>query len=239
MTYYTKDKFNQFLKTQANRMLAMNDKALDCLIEANNYYWIHQTKWMNEPCLQLPQDLLAIQEIIYKTNAYYVIETGTGWGGLALYCHSLTKLWDGHVISIDINMPKDLVKRIKDKSDHQITLIEGSSIDPETIELIKPIVHTYNTMVILDSSHTHEHVLQELELYSSFIKPGQYIVVCDTIIEDIPDNKVERKRSWSVGNNPKTALREFMLKHPDEFVLDYSLQNKLLFSCNSYIYRTK
>lgn len=235
MTYYTKDEFKQFLYKQCLHLTKLRSEANDLLIKANNHYLIHQTKWMDEPCLQLPQDLMIIQEIIYKTKPQFIIETGTGWGGLTLFCSTLADAWGGHVISIDINMKQDLTERLFKKPTRP-TLINGSSTDPKTIKMIEHIVNHHPSMVILDSNHTHEHVLQELKLYSQFTKPGMYIVVCDTIIEDIPNDRVDRKRPWGPGNNPHTALQEFLNSGHKYYEIHDHISNKYLFSLNTYIY---
>jgi cephalosporin hydroxylase len=116
-----------------------------------------------------------------------------------------------------------------------IELIEASSTEEATITKIKAITgESKEVLVNLDSDHTHKHVLKELEMYEQFVGPGQNLICGDTIVEDIPEQE-HRKREWGPGNNPKTAMYEFLKSHSD-FQIDYAIHNKLLFSCNPHGY---
>ena len=163
--------------------------ALDLLIRADKYRWIHQTTWMGEPLLNLPQDMFAIQEIIFKTKPKYIIEVGVAWGGGLLFYSTLLQAWGGSkAIGIDIYIPDDLR--------------EGSSLDENTLIAIKNILKgSKEVLVILDSHHTHDHVLKELQLYSEFVGLGHYIICADTIVDLIPEQE-HRLRPWGPGNNP-------------------------------------
>jgi cephalosporin hydroxylase len=212
----------------------LQHQALDLLIKADQHNWIHQTNWFGEPILNTPEDMFAIQEIIYKTKPKYIIEVGVAWGGsLLFYSTILESIGGGKVIGIDIYIPEDLKERINShgKISDQITLINGSSLDENTINIIKSILKDCkDVLIILDSYHTHSHVFQELTIYSSFIGKGNYIICGDTVVEYLPE-QTHRPRPWGPGNNPKTALDEF-LKLNDRFEIDKKITNKLLFTCN-------
>ena len=199
----------------------------------HKYYYVHQTNWMGEPCLQLPQDMFAFQEVLFKSRPDYIVECGVAWGGTLLYFASLLKLLGGKkVIGIDVFIPEDLRERLTGPQNplaSMIELINASSVEESTAEKVRKIVGSDSTvLVVLDSDHTHEHVLRELKLYAPLVKKGQYLICGDTIIEYQPPAD-ERPRPWGKGNNPATALREYM-KANDGFEIDRELENKLLMS---------
>ncbi len=209
-------------------------KSYEVLAKADKYRWIHQTTWLGEPILNLPQDMFAIQEIIWKSKPEYIIEVGVAWGGSLLFQSMLLDYTGGKkIIGVDIFLPKNLKQRIKNHKNlfKKIKLIHGSSIEIKTIEKIKKIIKkSKNVMVILDSHHTADHVRKELELYSNFVSKGNYLICGDTIINFIPEQK-HRKRPWGPKNNPYTALERF-LKENKRFKSDKEIENKLLFTCN-------
>jgi len=234
---FTRQEFDLHLNQAAAEMAAdksLQQEALNVLIKADEHNWIHQTSWMGEPILNLPQDMFAIQEIIFKTRPDYIIEVGVAWGGSLLFYSTLMEVLGGKkIIGIDIYIPEDLKERIGSHVNlaGRISWINGSSIDENTIDAVRNIIgDSKSVMVILDSHHTHDHVLNELNLYSAFIGKGNYIIVGDTIVEYIPEQK-HRPRPWGIGNNPKTATDQF-LKENQRFIVDHELENKLLFTCN-------
>jgi len=212
----------------------LGNQALDLLIKADQYRWIHQTTWMGEPLLNLPQDMFAIQEIIWKTKPDFILEIGVAWGGALLFEATLLEiLGAGKVIGVDIFIPQDLRDRLmnRDKLSDRIVLIEGGSTDEDTVKKIKSILNgSKKCLVLLDSYHTHEHVLKELNIYSEFVENGQYLICGDTIVEHIPAQD-HRPRPWGPGNNPATAVLEF-LSNNKRFALDKDIDNKLLLSCH-------
>lgn len=232
----TRGEFEQLRRENAREMskdVELKRKALEVKIRAGHeYYWVHQMNWMGEPVLQLPQDLMALQEIIFRTKPDFIIETGVAWGGsLLFYATLLEALGHGSVVGIDTFIPEDLKARIKShgRISDRISLIQGSSTDPATLENISVMAgKSSKTMVILDSDHTHDHVLAELKLFSPLVRPGFYLICGDTIVEDQPPAP-KRPRPWGKGNNPKTALVEF-LKSNDRFEVDSELEDKLLLS---------
>jgi cephalosporin hydroxylase len=234
---YTRSEFEIMRTDSAEKMskdLPLYKDALDIVVRADRYSWVHQTSWFGEPLLNLPQDMFAIQEIIFKTKPKYIIEIGVAWGGGLLFYSTLMEALGGQkVIGIDVYIPNDLKERLfsHGKISDRLFLINQSSTDPQTIDQINSIVgHSRDVLVILDSFHTHDHVLKELQMYSPLVGKGQYLICGDTIVEDIPTQK-HRVRPWGPGNNPKTALRQF-LKENNRFEIDRRFDKKLLFTTN-------
>lgn len=238
MKIISKKEFQILNNNHAKRMSNdkfFNKEAINLLTKADaKYRWVHQNTWMGEPILNLPQDIIATQEIIFKTKPDYIIETGIAWGGSILFLASMLKIFGGKkVIGIDTYLPKSVKKTLnKFKTlKKNIELIEGSSTEIDTVKKIKKIIsNSSKVLVILDSHHTHKHVLSELNIYSQFVKKNNYIICGDTIVEFIPKQK-HRPREWGPGNNPFTALKEF-LKNNNRFVIDKKIDNKLLITCH-------
>ncbi|MCD6393574.1 MAG: cephalosporin hydroxylase [Planctomycetes bacterium] len=235
---YTREEFEELRNNSAGRMAAyekLQADALNVLVKADHYRWIHQTNWFGEPILNLPQDMFALQEIIFNTRPKFIIESGVAWGGSLLFYSTLMEVLGGErIIGIDTYIPDDLRRRLAShgKLSERLTLINGSSTEQDTISQVKAIVgNCREVMVMLDSYHTHEHVLKELRLYSPLIGKDFYLVCGDTVVEDVP-KQVHRSRPWGHGNNPKTALLQF-LEENNRFEVDQNLKNKLLFTCNA------
>lgn len=230
----------EFLDWNASSALKMSQddnlqqQAKEVLIKADQHRWLHMTSWMGEPVLNLPQDMFAIQDIIWRTRPDYVIEVGVAWGGGMLFEATLLQLLGGKkVIGVDIFMPDDLRERMSSHGmlSERLELIQGSSISDETLTKIKRILSgSRNVLVILDSFHTHEHVLNELRAYSDFVGKNQYLICSDTIVEHIPE-QVHRERPWGPGNNPATAVKEFLSENA-RFAIDVNIDQRLLFSCH-------
>ena len=234
---YTRTEFEEMKESGAQKMSedeSLCKDALDVFVRADNHSWLYQSSWLGEPALNLPQDLFAIQEVIFKTRPKYIVELGVAWGGGLLFASTLMEVLGGNkVIGVDTFMPDDLKERLLShgKISERLVLINRSSTDPQTIEQIRSIIGSCReVMVFLDSFHTHEHVLNELRMYSPFVGKGQYIICGDTIVEDMPLQK-HRPRPWGPGNNPKTALRQF-LSEDNRFQIDSKLDKKLLFTNN-------
>jgi cephalosporin hydroxylase len=216
---------------------ALLSRALEVKVEAGHkHMWVHQTNWLGEPCLQLPTDMLAIAAAVYKSQPQHIIECGVAWGGTTLFLSSLLKLISGAaVIGIDVYIPTDLRDRIRTKSQSlcHIELLEMSTIDSSTVNQVRTLIGASNrVLVLLDSMHTHNHVLAELNAYSRFVGPGQYLICGDTAIDIQPPAPL-RPRPWGPGNNPATALREFLSsENGSKFILDSEIENSLLMSNN-------
>jgi cephalosporin hydroxylase len=185
--------------------------------------------WLGRPIIQYPQDIVAMQEIIWKVRPDLIIETGIAHGGsLIFYASILELLGKGEVLGIDIDIRKHNRKAIeKHPMFKRISMLEGSSVSEDIIKQVRKIAKKKKSvLVVLDSNHTHEHVSKELQLYSPFVTKGSYMVVFDTVIENLPCNFFP-DRPWGKGNNPKTAVKEF-LKHNNNFVIDKDIEHKLL-----------
>jgi len=186
-------------------------------------------QWMGRPIIQYPQDIVAMQEIIWDVQPDLIIETGIAHGGsLILYASLLHMLGrEGHVVGVDIDIRQHNREAIESHPMYsRITLVQGSSIAPETVAQVQALAKdSKRIMVVLDSSHTHAHVLEELKLYSPFVTRGSYLVVFDTVVEDLP-KMLAGERPWGPGDNPKTAVHEF-LKDNQDFEIDSKIQQKL------------
>jgi cephalosporin hydroxylase len=176
--------------------------------------------WMGRPIIQLPDDMIRTQEVVYKIKPDVIIETGIAHGGSLIYSASLCKLLGkGRVIGIDIEIRKHNRKAIEE---HElfpfITLIEGSSVDEKIVSGVKSLVSsTESVLVILDSCHTKDHVRKELEAYCPLVSRGSYIVATDGISKDLYDVP-GGKKEW-IWDNPMDAAKEFAANHP-EFILE-------------------
>jgi cephalosporin hydroxylase len=218
--------------------------ASEFLEKLNNLKYSYNFTWMGRPIIQYPQDIIAMQEIIWEVQPDLIIETGIAHGGSIVYYASLLELIgkDGLVVGIDIDIRKhnrDLIEA--HPMFKRICMIEGSSVSKDTIERVVKIASTKKKiMVCLDSNHTHEHVLEELKLYSPMVSVNSYCVVFDTVIEEMPADYDWNDRLWGKGNNPKTAVCEFLKTHP-EFEIDKNIQNKLLITVapDGYLKRIK
>lgn len=233
----TKDDFFQINEQAAHEMSldqGLQSKALEVLVEADRHRWIHQTTWFGEPLLNLPQDMFAIQDIIWRTRPEFIVEVGVAWGGGMLFEAMLLEVLGGQkVIGIDIFIPPDLRRRLAEhgRLSERLVLIEGSSTAPDTLSQIKTLLgRSRKVLVILDSNHTHEHVLNELRSYAPLIEKGQYLICGDTIVEYMPP-QLHVSRPWGPGNNPATAVKEF-LSETDRFIVDEKIDQRLLFSCH-------
>lgn len=191
-------------------------------------YGYHFT-WMGRPIIQVPQDVMAMQELIWRVQPDLIVETGIAHGGSLIFSASMLELLggDGRVVGIDIDIRKhNRVEIEKHRMFKRITLIEGSSIDDGVVQQVGDIAAGKRVLVCLDSNHTHDHVLRELRLYSPLVGKGSYVVVFDTAIEDTPKHLLSG-RPWGRGNSPKTAVHEF-LKANDRFEIDKDIESKLL-----------
>jgi len=209
----------------------MNQRALDFIRDTLKDKYCYEFEWMGRPIIQFPQDIIALQEIIWKVKPDYVIETGVAHGGgLVMYASILECLGRGRVLGIDIDPREHNMKALeKHPLRHMIDVVKGDSVDGKVIEAVKDYigyVPNPTVLVILDSLHTHAHVLKELELYSPLVSVGSYLVAMDTIIEYLPPSSFP-DRPWDVGNNPAIAVRQFLREHP-EFEIDRSIEERLM-----------
>lgn len=245
-TLLTRKEFEEKRIALAEKMVtttSLQEDAFDLMHRADEYMWLHQSNFMGEPILNTAQDIMAAQEIIYKTKPKYIIEVGVAWAGMLLFYSTLMEILGGEkIIAIDIYIPDDLKERINahEKLASRIEWIKGSSYSEEVLEQVRDIVgDCKDVMIHLDSNHTHDHVLNELKAYESFVGKDNYLICGDTIIDKFPA-EVSRKREWGPGNSPMSALHEFM-KGNDSFERDLEIENKLLFTCHpeGYLKRVK
>jgi cephalosporin hydroxylase len=197
-------------------------------VNAHNYSY--NFSWLGRPVIQFPQDLVALQEIIWEVRPDLIVETGIAHGGSLVFSASMLELigGDGEVVGVDIDIrAHNRVAIEAHPLARRISMIEGSSVDSEVVEAVRGHAQgRRSVLVILDSNHTHEHVLAELELYSPLVTPGSYLVVFDTVIEDMPPEAFP-DRPWGRGDNPKTAVHEFLARS-DRFEIDKEISDKLL-----------
>lgn len=200
---------------------------------AAEYKYMNNFSWMGRPAIQFPGDMLMMQELIWSGKPDYIIQTGIAHGGSLLLAATLQAVrGSGMVIGIDIDIrPHNKIEIESNALSKYIKLFECSSVDTELkLELNKLIKKTDRVIVFLDSNHTEEHVLKELEFYSEWVKSGDYIVVMDTFIEDLGPNFDWKDRPWSFKNNPKTAVRKWLETNPD-FKTDNHLEQRILITC--------
>ena len=241
--HFVKERQKEIASLGANKQVASATRDWFNLANAEKYSY--HFDWLGRPIIQYPQDIVAMQELIWQIRPDLIIETGIAHGGSLIFSASMLALLDvceavesgvvfdpaqtrRKVIGIDIEIRPHNRKAIENHPmSHRIEMIEGSSVDPDIVSLVKEKAKGYERILVyLDSNHTHDHVLAELEAYAPLVSPGSYCVVFDTIIEDMPEGSFP-DRPWDKGNNPKTAVWEYLKAHP-EFEIDKSIQHKLL-----------
>jgi cephalosporin hydroxylase len=208
------------------------------------YNYCHNFQWMGVPIIQAPQDIVAMQELIWEVKPDLIIETGVARGGSVVFYASMMEMMgiDGNVLGIDIDIrDHNYGVIVRHPMYRRITLIEGSSIAESVVNKVREFAQgKERIMVVLDSNHTHDHVLGELNAYAGLVSVGSYCVVFDSGIEDLPNNPTCNDRPWGKGNNPKTAVHEY-LKTTDSFEVAKEIENKLLITACSdgYLRRIK
>ena len=223
----------------------LNSLAQQWVFESMKRKYLYNFDWMGRPIIQYPQDMVAIQEIIWNVKPTLIIETGIAHGGSLILSASMLALLD-YCDAIESNMsinPSDSKRKVVgidiEVRQHnraaivshplgsKIEIIEGSSTDSRVVNEVVEIAKIHSSiLLLLDSNHTHEHVLGELDAYANLVSVGSYCVVFDTFVEDMPAGYFA-DRPWDKGNSPRTAVVEFLKDH-SEFVVDESIQNKLL-----------
>lgn len=223
----------------------LKDLSKEWMSKTAGYEYGYHFRWLGRPIIQLPQDMIAVQEIIWDVKPDLIIETGIARGGslimsasmLAMldYCEAVEagKTFDPRatrrrVLGIDIDIrAHNRVAIEAHPMSHRIDMIQGSSIAPEIVGRVHETAKSYKkVLVFLDSNHTYKHVLAELNAYATLVSIGSYCLVFDTVIEDMPEGMYP-DRPWGKGNNPKTAVWEYLKSH-SEFEIDKSKENKLL-----------
>ena len=191
--------------------------------------------WLGRPIIQYPQDIVAMQELIWSLQPDLIVETGIAHGGSLIFSASMLELnaacggpAEARVVGIDIDIRAHNRSAIEaHPMFRRITMLEGSSVAPEIVGEVRDLAAGKRTVLVcLDSNHTHAHVLAELDAYAPLTTVGSYCVVFDTIVEDLP-KPLSGERPWGPGDNPKTAVREYLKTHP-EFAVDRAIDHKLL-----------
>jgi len=214
-------------------------QALKFIEISDKYNYAYNWTWMGLPIIQMPEDIILMQEIIWDIKPDIVIETGIAWGGsVVLYASILELIGKGKVIAVDRVLPSHNIEAIKKfHFGNRIELIEGSSIDTSVVEKIKNQINPNDKiMVVLDSNHTDQHVYDELQIYAPLVSKDSYLVVSATIIEEIPEQH-HRPRPWGHGNNPRTALDKFLQNNSDKFTRENIYNHKAInsFTRNGYV----
>ncbi|MCE1249687.1 MAG: cephalosporin hydroxylase family protein [Comamonadaceae bacterium] len=206
--------------------------------------YVYNFDWLGRPVIQYPQDMWAVQDLIWRVRPDLVIETGIAHGGSLVLSASLLALLDmcdaietgatldprqsrRKVLGIDIDIRAHNRAAIESHPmASRIQMIQGSSVAPEVVQQVREVAQGYGrVLVFLDSMHTHEHVLAELDAYAPLVSSGSYCVVFDTFVDDMPPGFFA-DRPWDVGNNPKTAVRQWLPAHP-EFEVDTAMEQRL------------
>lgn len=206
------------------------------IVSASQAKYTYNFTWFGVPIFQHPEDIIALQEIIFRVKPEVIVDVGTARGGTAIFYASLLKLiGGGRVISVDIDIRvhnRDTIRR--HPLARLVDLVEGSSTDPTTVAKVKRLIRGKKPVLIsLDSLHSGTHVAGELALYSKLVTRGSYLVVCDTVLKKLPRStypKDHATRPWSEKDNPGTAVDKFLRKNK-RFIVDTDIDHKLLISC--------
>ncbi|PZM07416.1 cephalosporin hydroxylase family protein [Rhizobium tubonense] len=223
----------------------LSDSAMDFLLKSVEAKYSYNYSWMGRPIIQYPQDIVAMQELVWATRPDLIIETGIAHGGSLILSASMLALLDvtdaiaagkafdpararRKVLGVDIDIRAHNRAAIEaHPMASYIEMIQGSSIDQAIVQQVHDFAKPFERILVcLDSNHTHDHVLAELEAYAQIVTKGSYCVVFDTVIEDIPSVS-NPERPWGLGNNPKTAVRKYLQSHP-EFEIDKTIEKKLM-----------
>ncbi|MEM9016017.1 MAG: CmcI family methyltransferase [Verrucomicrobiota bacterium] len=233
MTEFEKETQDRIVEQGANESFLEASRVF--MNESIGAKYSYNFLWLGRPIIQHPQDIVGLQEMIWKIQPDVIVETGIAHGGSLILSASLLALNEvcggtagGKVIGVDIDIREHNRKAIEEHPMFdRISLIEGSSIDPEIVAEVEEAVGDAKTvLVVLDSNHTHEHVLEELRLYHHLVSKGSYLIVFDTIVEHLPPELIG-DRPWGKGNSPGSAVVEF-LTETDRFELDEEFETKLM-----------
>jgi cephalosporin hydroxylase len=241
-------KFNHEKKQNIEKQHTKKNLGIEFINNISDIKYTYNFSWLGRPIIQFPQDMIAMQEIIWEVKPDMIIETGIAHGGSLIFSASMLTLLEGcgeiengQVLGIDIDIREHNKNEIeKHPLSKKIIMFEGSSIDEDMINKVHKFAKQgKKILVCLDSNHTHSHVLAELEAYANLVSVGSYCVVFDTIIEDMPAKSFPN-RPWEKGDNPKTAVWEYLKKN-DSFIIDRDIENKILITVapDGYLKRVK
>jgi len=220
-------------RRQAIEAMAQDEElrrmSLDWMLHADRYKYTYNYTWMGRPIIKFPNDILVQQELIWSVRPEVIVETGIAHGGSSVFYASMLELLGrGQVIAVDVDIRAHNRRAIEEHPmARRITMIEGDSTDEAVVTRVRDLVAGRDpVMVFLDSNHAHEHVYRELDRYADLVTVGSYCVLPDTFIEFFPPGYY-RDRPWDVGNNPLTALRQFLSERSD-FEIVRSLSDKAM-----------
>jgi cephalosporin hydroxylase len=216
---------------------AMADLSRRWIMRSAVHKYSYNFTWLGRPIIQYPQDLMAMQELVWRVQPDLVVETGIAHGGSLVFYASLLKLMgQGRVLGVDIDIRAHNRAAIEaHPMADRIDMIQGSSLDEAVVARVFEQAEGKKVLLVLDSNHTHAHVLRELELYTPLVKAGSYAVVFDTVVEWMPGDAFP-DRPWGPGDNPMTAVQAFLGK-TDRFEVDQAMDAKLQISVapNGYL----
>ncbi len=216
---------------------ALEEAARGFMLASTGPKYSYNFSWLGRPIIQYPQDIVAMQELIWRVQPDVIVETGIAHGGSLVLSASLLELnaicggsADAFVLGVDVDIRKHNRAAIESHPmSRRIRMLEGSSTDPTVVSSVRDIVSgRQRVLVCLDSNHTHQHVLAELQAYAPLVSVGSYCVVFDTVIDELPAGS-HPGRTWGPGDNPKTAVREYLRSHA-EFEVDHAIDGQLLIS---------
>jgi len=222
----------------------LRKRSLDWMVLADQYKYTYNFTWMGRPIIKFPADIIIQQELMWQLKPDLIIETGIAHGGSIVFSASMMEMMgiDGEVVGVDIDIRDHNRELIESHPMYKrITMYEGSSVDPAIVEKVKDHARGKKcVMVILDSLHTHDHVLAELRAYAPLVTIGSYCILPDTFIEFFPPGYFSHNRPWDVGNNPYTAMK-FYLAESDEFEIEKQLTSKAMITetIDGYLRRVK
>jgi cephalosporin hydroxylase len=229
---FIRPEFDADIQARAQAMSrdeALQSIALSFVAASDKYNYAHQQSWLGLPLVQLPEDILVNQQIFWADRPDVVVESGVAWGGSVVFHASLMALaGKGRVLAIDKFIPEHVrIEIMKFPFSERITLIEGDSVSHDVVGRVRrEIAKGDKVAAFLDSNHCQSHVLSELRAYAPMVTKGQHLTVYATAIESLPEN-MHRPRPWGHGNNPLTALRQF-LAETNRFIIDPQLATKEL-----------
>ena len=234
------DDREQYLENRKNKSFSLGlDKKIfqqskDLIYNLDQYDYSYLWTWMGIPIIQLPADIMATQEVIWKTKPDIIIETGVARGGSVLFMASILEMMgNGQVIGVDIDIRKHNRESIESHPmSKRVTLIEGGSVDESILKQVRAnIPDGARVMVVLDSDHSRDHVLEECRAYGPMVTKDCYMVVADTLVGHLDEKEAPQNRSqvWFKGNDPLTALQDYMLES-DRFEIDLEINGKLVLS---------
>lgn len=256
MTQFEQEYHERMIDVAGNKTLAT--AAHSFFVESVRAKYSYNWFWMGRPIIQYPQDICAMQELVWKVRPDVIVETGIAHGGSLVLSASLLAMLDlcdateagevldptkpkRHVIGVDIDIrPHNRAAIEAHPMEKRITMFQGSSIDPSIVAQVRAALGDAKTVLVcLDSNHTHDHVLRELDAYAPMVTVGSYCVVFDTVIENLPSDMYS-DRPWDLGDNAMTGMREFLARNA-EFEIDHEMDAKLQISVapNGYLRRVR